>query len=144
MKKLFPDDLIDTRDIIERIEELESDNTDDDGEEFDITLWSDDDRKEYRGLQEIVSEVGEDACRDGVSLVHERYMTDYIKDYHLDCGGEYYEFNPKTYRHDRIPLDDLYRRAPFNHIDWEAVARDEATSYSIIEIDGNTYYHETR
>lgn len=146
MGRLFHNDIVDTRNIIDRIEELESENTDDDGEEFDITLWSDDDRTEYRGLQEIVTEVGEDACRDGVVLIHERYFTAHIKDLYLEIGGEYYEDETDhrghpTYRKRHVQNDELFARAPFRHINWDAMASEDASDYSELEVDGHTYLY---
>jgi len=137
------DDLIDTRDIVARIGEIELDNTDDEGELTPQDQWSVEDRAEHRGLTEVLDEVGDEAGH-GVTLISDHHFTDYIKDLHLEIGSELYEFNPGTYRHERISREELFSRSPFNRIDWDEVADDHRSDYSILEIDGRTYYYQGR
>lgn len=143
IKKLFPDDLVDTRKLIERIEELELDHMDGDGIMTDVGLWDTVERVEYRGLAGLVEKIGEEACRDGVTLIHEAYFRDHIKEEYLEIGGEYHEEVPRSNGKMRyVPLVELYSRRPFNSIDWDAVASDEESDYSQVEIDGATYYYQ--
>lgn len=143
---LFPDDLVNTRKIIERIDDLEMENSDDDGEMTHVDQWEESARKEYRGLAAVVHEVGEKACRDGVALVNERYFTAHIKDEYLEIGPEYYEDETDdrgrpTYRKRHVQNGELFARSPFKFIDWEAVAQDEWSDYSQLEVDGVTYLY---
>jgi hypothetical protein len=106
-----------------------------------VGLWDTADSVEWHGLAEIVDEIGDVACRDGVTLVHERYFRDHIKDGYMEIGGEYHEYSHKGHKMVHVPLGELYSRPPFNRIDWDAVASDEESYYSQTEIDGDTYYY---
>jgi|SRR5687768_4749056 len=141
-------DMIDTRNVLARIEEL----TDDYFEaELDavrpVSLWGADDRQELEELTAIVEAVrgyGGDSPEDGITLIRETYFTDYIREFYADGGG------PELYREDPekpysgpalVSWGDLMAMAPFNHIDWDAVAYDEQTGYSQLEYDRVTYYY---
>jgi hypothetical protein len=140
---LFPNDIVDTRMIIERIEELESDHMEDDGDMINVGLWDTAERAEYQGLMEIIEEIGEQACRDEVTLIHERYFRDYVKQYYIDAGREYHEVTGRFRREMRhVPMEEMITRAPFKHIDWQAMADEDQSDYQEIGIDGDTYYYE--
>lgn len=136
-------DLLDTREIMDRIEEIESEYLDTEtGEPITAPgAWEDGDRAEWEGLQEIISAVGEVASRRGVTLIRESYFAEHIKDEYLEIGPELHEFDPNAYRYRRVPLDELFSRMPFDRIDWKAVAEDCRSDYSIYEFDGVTYYY---
>lgn len=121
------DDIIDVRDIIERIEELE--NLKDDHEaEPDGGHWSDEDAQELRTLTDIMDELkgygGDEQWRGDwypLTLIRESHFTDYAEELVSDCYD--------------LKLPD------FVHVDWEATARDVKVDYSTVEIDGITYFY---
>lgn len=142
------DDIIDTRKIIERIEEIESEYDDGEGETHGIGIWAPLDREEWVTLTDLLSEIGEDACRDGVTLIRESYFKDYVREGYGEIGPELHEYRSKSGRatwdmeYVRVEWDELMSRPPFNCIDWEAVAEDERSDYSIVEFLGTTYYYQ--
>lgn len=121
------DDIIDVRDIIERIEELES-LKDDHEAEPDGGHWSDEDAQELRTLTDIMDDLkgygGDEQWRGDwypVTLIRESYFTDYTEELVCDC----YDL--------KLP--------PFVHVDWEATAREVQVDYSTVEIDGVTFFY---
>lgn len=144
----FTENIIDTRDLQDRIDEIESDiesleeeiselseeidelDEDDPGDKNEIDLKLDDieDRRgqiedlqeELSMLLEVMSEVPE--FSNGETLIHEDYWVEYVQEMCEDCGY--------------ISKDFPY----WPEIDWEATAKNVAMDYSTIELDGNTYY----
>ena len=123
------DDIIDVRDIIERIEELES-LKDDHESEPDGGHWSDEDAQELQTLTDIMDDLkgygGDEQWRGDwypLTLIRESYFADYCQDLVIDCGGL-----PAS-----IP-DYLV-------IDWEATSRNLKVDYSEVEIDGVTFFY---
>lgn len=142
--KISPwENIIDGRMILDRIEEIESGQVTDTGDEIPGTEWPDDARTEHRVLGELVYEIGEQSCRNGVTLVRESYLTEHIRDEHLEIGPEFWEQDPdcRWEKLIRVSRDELYQRSPFNKIDWEAVAEEHRSDYSIVEFLGTTYYY---
>ena len=122
------DDIIDVRDIIERIAELES-LKDDHEAEPDGGHWSDEDAQELRTLTDIMDDLkgygGDEQWRGDwypVTLIRESYFTDYAEELVRDCY-------------------DLKGLPDFVHIDWEATAREVQIDYSTVEIDGVTFFY---
>ena len=112
-------DVIDSRDIIERIEELESfieDNVNENSD--DITEW----KEELRILAELAEE-GENYSPDweyGSTLIHEDYFEEYMDEMIQDCY-------------------DLPKDLPF----WMTVTYDYNAlkmDYTEIDFNGETYY----
>lgn len=138
-------DVIDTRQVLDRLEELSEQYANDEGEITDTLTWIPDDREEWSDLNRLIEEVRNDShesVENGVTLIRETYFTDYIKDFYADGGGrELHEFDEKTHGYKRIPWDELMSRAPFNCIDWEGVAEEEKEGYSEFDYDGTTYYY---
>lgn len=141
------DDMINGRKILERIEEIESEHMDEEGEVHGIGIWSKDDRDEWTTLTGLVAEIGEQHCRNGVILIRENHLRDHIKEEYDEIGGELYEYNSRypgrgepQYRH--VPWDELMNRPPFSCIDWDRVASECESDYSIVEFEGTTYYYE--
>lgn len=137
-------DIINTRQVLERIEELESDHCDDDGEQIMSDLWDADDREEWSTLHRLIEELRNDAneaVENGVILIRETYFADYIREFYSDCPRGLYRYNDKTGGHELISWDQLMSEDPFKHIDWAAVAEDERSGYSIFGYDGITYYY---
>jgi len=114
-------DTIDTRDIIDRIAELEGQDSEDDGSGLDT-----DEREELGALTAFVAEYDGcfgDSFRDGVTLIADSYFEDYARDLAEDIGA-------------------LDRKAgwPMDYIDWERAAAALQQDYTSIEIDGTTYW----
>lgn len=119
------DDTIDSRDIIERIEEIESDPDYCDAEtgEFIIDLVSDDDREEYDSLVKFRDD--NDSVTDwqyGAIFIRDSYFEEYCQELVEDIG-------------------DLPRKIPsYIVIDWEATADNLQADYTSVEFDGETYW----
>jgi hypothetical protein len=115
-------DIIDLRDIIARVEEL-------DPEYSDIKL-TDDEAKELAELQAILDDLkgygGDEQWRGDwypVTLICDSYFTDYAREMLHDCGD--------------IPRDIPH----YIEIDWDATARNIRVDYTPTEIDGVTYWY---
>lgn len=118
------DDIIDSRDVIERIVELESDAWDDFREELDLGRFTDDEREEYDALKALAAQ-GEDApdWSYGATLIHDSYFEDYARQLAEDIGA--------------ISGNEEW---PLSYIDWEAAAEALQMDYTSIEFDGETYW----
>ena len=139
------DDMIDSRDIIERIEELENSFPDtcehcgeglsclDDFIEFKFELKCPDceqqldfdDFDELKVLKELAKE-GEDYSSDwkyGETLIRDTYFKDYAMEIAEDIGA--------------INSDSSW---PNNCIDWDQAARELQYDYTIIDYDGIDYW----
>lgn len=111
------DDIIDSRDIIERIEELET--------ELEDGPLDDEDKAELAALKALAEE-GSGYSPDwlyGETLIRYDYFETYAQDLAEDCG--------------MIP-DGL--TWPLTCIDWEQAARELQYDYTIIDFDGVTYW----
>lgn len=140
------DDILDSRDIIARIDELESDRetltdtieelkempVEDREEDYDETLaaahldlteWDDDNGDELKALKALADE-GENCADDwmhGATLIREDYFVDYCRDLVSDIG-------------------DMPRNIPsYIVIDWDATADNLRADYSEVDFDGETY-----
>lgn len=118
MKKIDNhEDIIDSRDVIERIAELtrgwESGELDDDEAHELATL---------RALADEGERYAED-WRHGATLISENYFTEYAQELAEDIG-----------------VLDRDARWPANHIDWEAAANELKIDYNEVDYDGVTYY----
>ena len=118
------DDMIDVRDIIARIAELENLI---EGEGCDDTC--DDYNEELKALMALMQELngmGGDEQWQGdwypLALIRDSYFAEYTRQLLEDCG-------------------DLPRDLPhYIEIDWEATARNIRVDYSPVEINGATYW----
>jgi hypothetical protein len=135
------DDVIDSRDIIARIEELESglqEGYDKEESEDKPTFedWLDeiicngdydfpvDDAKEYQILKSLADEAeGSPDWTYGETLIRESYFEDYARELAEDIGA----IDPKA-------------NWPLNHIDWEAAADELKGDYMEVDFDGVSYY----
>lgn len=112
-------DIIDIRDIIERIEELETQE-----------VFNDAHKEELRHLYAIIEDLkgngGDEQWRGDwypVTLIADGYFTEYAQELVSDIG-------------------DLPRDIPtYIEIDWEATARNIRMDYTSVEVDGFTYYY---
>jgi len=134
---------IDLRDIWDQFSDLRSsieaeheEYTDAGGHlSFNAWLRSDytgDDRDEFLELERLVEALERAGLRrdnlDEGELIAESHMKVWVRDRLMD----------------ELPVPgSTWSSLPFSHIDWEAVAKDYASDYSIIEWEGETFYlHE--
>jgi hypothetical protein len=118
------EDIIDSRDIIARIEELET-CLQDHAEDPSGGHWSDEDAAELAALQALAKEA--ECAPDwsyGETLIRRSYFVDYIAQLIDDC----YE----------LPKGDKW---PFRHlsIDYEAAANEAEQDYLSVDFDGVEY-----
>lgn len=128
------DDIIDSRDIIDRIEELEDLCANNDGEELapdengeveydGVNLTSE--YEELITLREVAKQ-GEQVADDwehGEAMIHEDYFTEYAEELADDIGAI-----------------DANASWPLCCIDWDAAAEQLKVDYDEIDFDGHTYY----
>ena len=143
------DDTIDSRDVIARIEELESErsdlsdaldeaveasNTDEtsdpeelqqaiDDAKHDLQEWDNDNKAELDALKALADEAEGYASdwNHGEQLIRESYFTEYAQQLCEDIGD--------------VPRDLPH----YIEIDWEATARNIKQDYTEVEYDGVTY-----
>ena len=143
------DDTIDSRDVIARIEELESErsdlsdaldeaveasNTDEtsdpeelqqaiDDAKHDLQEWDNDNKAELDALKALAEEAEGYASdwNHGEQLIRESYFTDYAREMLEDCGD--------------VPRDLPH----YIEIDWEATARNIKQDYTEVSFDEVTY-----
>jgi antirestriction protein len=129
------DDVIDVRDIIERLEELEA-LLDEYLAKHDYSCigdWAEISPEEHKELSMLVALMEEMAGYGGdeqwrgdwypLTLIRESHFTDYVQEMLEDCG--------------EIPKDLPH----YIHIDWQATARDVQVDYTPIDVDGATYFY---
>lgn len=106
-------DVFDSRDLIERIDELEIF-----ADELDTF-----DREELTALTEAVDEIGSEASF-GTTLIRDSYFTQYAQEFAEDIGA--------------VNDDASW---PNNYIDWDRAAHDLKMDYSIISINGTDWWY---
>ena len=113
-------DIIDSRDIIARIDELEAEY---DAEAFEDNL-DEDERDELLALKTLAEEA-ENVCswEDGETMIHDTYFKDYAEQYADDIGA--------------VGTENQW---PLYPIDWEAPADDLQQDYSSVDYDGQTFW----
>lgn len=110
--------VIDSREIIERIETLESWRD-------DPTIGLNEDEARELSVLLALAEEGEDLkdWKYGVTLVRDDHFEDYAQEYAKEI--------------DAVKKDPTW---PNNHIDWEAAADELKQDYTSIEFDDVTYW----
>jgi hypothetical protein len=133
------DDLIDSRDVIARIEELtderaaivDATDDEDENEEYreaaraELTEWDEDNLDELQSLQDLAKQ-GEDYAADwqyGETLIRDSYFKEYAMELADDIGA--------------INSEASW---PNTCIDWDQAAKELQMDYSSIEFDGTTYW----
>lgn len=135
---IFPADIVQTDEIRERMEELETDHIDADDIMTDVGLWDESDRREYRGLAEVMQDLGDPLYN--TVLIHERHLRDHIKTEWLETSGGAYAVGTRD-GWESVSPEDLLSTWPFTCIDWDAATEDERSFYSVVEVDDVTYYY---
>lgn len=131
------EDILDSRDIIARFDELQTDiliafeekNSEDaelDWEKIDPFEWLDgDEADEYNNLKSLIEEASAYAgdWKDGATLVRDTYFEDYAEELADDIGAI-----------------DSNASWPLNHINWKAAANDLKMDYTEVDFDGVAYW----
>jgi hypothetical protein len=114
------DDVIDSRDVIARIEYLEECVNEYGSGNLDLS-----EIEELNNLKKLASECENDAddWQYGATLIRDSYFRDHARELLEDCG-----YIPKDLPH-------------WIEIDWEATARNMLTDYTSVEFDGVTYWY---
>ncbi len=110
-------DTLDSRDIEERIEELEDDNV--------IQKLDAEDSTELAILRELRAEVQDNNTEwsDGVQLIRDSYFVEYAQELAEDIGQTV-----------------SAEKWPFNNIDWSSAARELQMDYTEVSFDGIAYW----
>jgi hypothetical protein len=121
-------DVIDSRDVIERIEELRDERDAHDEGECGRS-WAEeypDDAEELRALEELQSEAEGYSryWRHGETLIRDSYFEDYARELAEDLHGG-------------ALLRDEW---PFSCIDWEYAAAELKHDYTAVDFGGVTYW----
>jgi len=114
------DDMIDSRDVIAAIDELESEIADFDGDSDDLG----DLERELVNLKALVDQA--ESCGDwrhGAGLIADSYFEDYARQLAEDIGA--------------IGRDAQW---PCNCIDWEKATSELQHDYTSVTFDGETYW----
>jgi uncharacterized small protein (DUF1192 family) len=150
----FSSDILDSRDIEERINHLEGEierideesreqweksviasndgngpaypyaNFDNVDEFVKHVIENSDERLELKKLTDFRDEVGSGEWPYGLTFINADSFTEYAEQFAEDIGA--------------INRDAAW---PLNHINWEAAASDLKQDYSEVEIDGNSFYY---
>ena len=126
LPELMRSNIIDTRDLIKRADEIEGDlvNLDEDHHDYE------DDKKELQDeldeinaiLKEVEGYAG-DSPRDGVMLVADSYWVSYAQELAEEIGAV-----------------NANASWPNNHIDWKAAADDLQQDYTSVDIGGEDWW----
>lgn len=119
------DDIIDSREVIERIRELEDQAAGDEGNADEVANLGDDERRELAALRSLAAETEGYAAdwRHGETLVRDSYFETYAQQLAEEL--------------DLVPEDAKW---PANCIDWEEAARELQMDYTSVDFDGVTYW----
>jgi hypothetical protein len=119
---MIDSEVINSREIIERIEELEQQKEEWVADQYNLEFPEQDELDE---LQKLVGQCKD--CADweyGETLIREDYFVEYCKDLVKDTG-------------------DIPSNLPWyieDHIDWNGVADELKVDYMEVDFNGNTYY----
>jgi hypothetical protein len=139
-------DVIDSRDVIERLEELEAIalpvyNVETQTDEFDPSIDKDEReeaRRELFALRELIDQA-EGYAEDwsyGVVLIRDSYFEEYAQEWASDIGA----YGHPLYMEPGTRPQDMSTRWPFTCIDWEQAARELQDDYTAVNFDGVTYW----
>ena len=120
-------DYFDSREVIERIAELELEYGPEDGDSIDTIhteKMSEDEQEEYAALLALAEQTENDVAdwQYGETFIHEDYFEDYAEEFIVDCGY--------------IPAD----LPSWIVIDWKETADNLKEDYTEYTFRGETYY----
>jgi hypothetical protein len=130
------DDVIDSRDVIARIEELAEEM---DANESDPDTYSSEEhetmRSELATLQALADEASQysEDWQYGETLVRDSYWQDYARQTVEECG--YFE---QSHVDGGIKVD--WNAWPYRCIDWQQVAEELKADYTTVSFDGVDYW----
>lgn len=131
------EDTLSTEAMARRVEDITDDLAD-----LSPATWPADLVAERAMLERVLAGVGDPDGRRYITLIRENWFTGYIRDMYLDgVGPELHRYNSRTRRYEHVPPADLYRMAPFRHIDWDAVAAEERSDYTEVTIGDVVYLY---
>ena len=108
------DDILDSRDVQSRINELEG-----------LDELDEDDKEELAKLTELKEQIDDSVeWEDGIILIHDQYFADYARELAEDIGA--------------INSDAKW---PATCIDWEQAARELQMDFTNVEVDEHTYWY---
>jgi hypothetical protein len=107
------EDILDTRDLLERIDYLEG--TEDEEEQEELSV--------LQALIEEVRQYSGEAPEDGATLIRDTYFEEYA----MQLAEENGAISP-------------HLEWPLTHIDWESAAQELQNDYSSVDFDGVTYW----
>jgi len=120
---------INSRYLIDRLEELENDLNDiqKSGTLSELSEWSNNHEEELQILQDVNKEGNEKIplWNSGVDLIYKGNFKDYIRELFCDLGF----------------LDNVHDWIASN-VDWQGVADDRLVDYGVIQIDGLDFYYK--
>lgn len=119
------DDVIDSRDVIARIEHLEAEREEALGPEGS-GCWSDGDEAELVALKALADEAANYASdwEHGETLIRDSYFKTYAMELADDIGA--------------LKMDNV--AWPHTCIDWDQAARELQMDYTSVDFDGVTYW----
>ncbi len=120
------DDVIDSRDVIARIEELEELCAEDDtlDEKANNPVIGEDEREELTALKALAEEAeGSPGWQYGETLIRDSYFKEYARQLAVDCG----DINHNT-------------AWPATCIDWGRAARELQMAYTSVEFNSIDYW----
>lgn len=119
-------DILDTRDLAERLDELEDTERAyqaSAGLPMPEAPLSEEEYNELSALRKLADEIG-DEWQYGVTLVPDADFADYAREYAEDCG--------------LVTGTEIW---PLTCIDWECAARELQADYSLITFEGIDYWY---
>ena len=122
------DDLLDSRDVIDRLDALEAlglgDHEEDHAAGLAAGAYDEDDIAEWKPLRALADEAASSPdWQYGETLIRDSYFTDYARQFAEDVGA----------------IDDD-AKWPCTHIDWSAAATALKQDYFAVDFDGVTYW----
>ena len=127
------DDIIDVRDVIERIDEIEQTHIHEEDKQGVLQCPDEEEHEELDGLFALMDDLkgyGEDEEWRGdwypLTLIRDSYFEDYAEELAGDIGAI-----------DR----NLEGKWPYTCIDWAQAARELQMDYTSVEYDGVTYWY---
>ncbi len=129
------DNVIDSRDIIERIAELR--------EEIGENTAPDDfvaEREELATLETLATEAADYASdwEYGETLVRDSYWRDYARELVEECGYFHTDRSPHSSHGETYAPD--FNTWPYRCIDWKQVAEELKADYTTVSFDGVDYW----